>query len=314
VAVPEPASLRGLAAVSAAVAYVGGSGGALWRTDDAGMTWIDEAPADAGDCDFRDLAVLDDGSVLALVAGTPARVYRSEDRGQTWRVVLADPRDGAFFDALACRGTEGAMFADPLAGAFGLWTTADGGRQWQPVPTTDLPPPLPGEAAFAASGGCVLLDAAADGRILVATGGGARARVLLGSTAGRWQAVDTPLAAGSPSRGGFGLARCGAALVLVGGDYQAPLRSEGTAAVSRDGGLTWQPCPGGAGGFRSAVVALDGRTALAVGSHGCSWSTDGGASWQWFAGPGWHAIERAQDGAVWCCGSDGRVARVHRVP
>lgn len=309
-------SLRGLAARDRERAFVGGALG-VFRTDDGGRHWQDVTPPGPAGRDFRDLAVLDGATVLAMVAGEPAELWRSTDDGANWTLVLADRRPGAFFDAIDTCGPFGALLADPLDGVFGLWTTRDAGATWSKVPDDRLPAPLPGEAAFAASGGCVLVEVAPGGgtaavTVRAVTGGAERARLLQGPSDGPFVASDLPLRAGAPSRGAFALTRAmGAGLCVVGGDYAASLRSDATVACSVDG-ITWTAVPAGAGGFRSAVVAEADQLLIATGSHGGSWSSDGGRSWQLLDDAAFHSVVRAADGTLWACGSDGRVARAQR--
>ena len=317
VASPAPVSLRGLAAIDAANAWVSGQGG-VFRTADGGRSWRDVTPPGSRERDFRDVEVVDPANggdtALAMVAGTPAEVWRTTDGGGTWTRVLADGREGAFFDAMAFAGPVGALFADPLGGVFQLWTTRDGGATWQPVAPERLPPPLPGEAAFAASGSCVHVTSAGLGRddeavVRVVTGGAAKSRLLVGSLAGPFRTEDLALQAGSKG-GGFGLARApGGSFCVVGGDYEHPQVSERTVAVTSSDDGPWSVVPNGAVGFRSAVVWLDDERLLAVGSHGCSGSADGGVAWRSLGDVGFHAVARGVDGSVWACGSDGRVVR-----
>lgn len=302
------ATLRGLAAIDGEVAWVGGGKGTLARTLDGGATWQPVAPPGCEACDFRDVQAFDRDTAVVMVAGTPARLFRTTDGGTSWQTVLHDERPGAFFDAFAFDGPRGVLFGDPLDGAFSLWATVDAGVTWTAIDRRWLPAPLPGEAAFAASGTCV---AVVDGSFVVATGGGERARLLVGGPEGPWVVRDLPLAAGTSSSGAFGVAAHGARIVVLGGDYRAPRVSQGTAALSADGGTTWRAAPGGAGGFRSAAVWLDERTVFAIGSHGASLSDDGGGSWRVLDIGGGHAVARGQDGALWCCGDRGCVARLH---
>jgi photosystem II stability/assembly factor-like uncharacterized protein len=207
-------------------------------------------------------------------------------------------------------GGLGILASDPIDGCFAFWTSRDCGASWQPLAPPGLPPPMPGEAMFAAGNGCVHLGA--DGTLLVVTGGAvARALVRLpGSEA--LAAVPLPLRQGKPSQGAFAVAFAGARHgVAVGGDYEEPQADLDTAAFTEDGGMTWQRSGTGAGGFRSAVVHWPGtdRSFIAAGSHGCSVSRDGGRTFTPVAGEGFHALAAARDGAIWAAGAGGRVAR-----
>lgn len=311
---PTAASLRGLSAVDAAVAWLGGAGGTLLRTVDGGRSWQDVRPADASACDFRDLHAFDADTCVAMVAGQPARLYRTGDGGRSWRIVLADAREDAFFDAIAFAGEHGVLFGDPLDGTFSLWTSRDAGRTWAELPAERRPRARAGEAAYAASGSCVALVGEPP-RLVFATGGSAAQwwdLAFEGDAAAR--ATALPLLQGEDSQGAFGIAVRGAAAVAVGGDYRQPQRADGTAAWSDDGGRTWHAAAGGAGGFRSAVVWLDDARLLAVGSHGASRSSDGGRTWSGFGDLGCHSLAIGGDGSVWACGADGRVARLRGTP
>lgn len=298
------ASLRGLAPVSAAVCYVGGADGTLRKTVDSGRTWLDVAPPGSLSCDFRDLEAVDASAVVALVAGAPARLYRTEDGGASWRIVHEDARAGAFLDAAAFDGGHGVVFGDAIDGRFVLLETIDGGATWRDVPTPALPAPAEGEAAFAASGTCLSVGPAA---FSLVTGGGPCRFFAFEAGAGA-SSVDLPLRSGAASCGAFSVAWRGARGVCVGGDYRAPALTAGSAAVTSDGGRTWSPAD--AGGYRSGVVWVSDRDVLAVGSHGASWSEDGGATYEAFGSEAFHSVARAPDGAVWACGAGGRVARL----
>lgn len=307
------ASFRGLSAVDAEVAYVSGSGGTVLRTDDGGKTWQDVAPNGTEDCDFRDIEALDRDQVVAMVAGQPARVYRSDDGGQAWRLVHEDPRKEAFFDALAFAGDVGMMFGDAIDGQFGMLQSNDGGRTWHDRSGVMLPPPGAGEAAFAASGTCLVAADADAGVFSLVTGGGPTRAITFGPAvigeAGKHHWYQwLPLQQGASSKGAFSVAWRGARGVAVGGNYSEPLVTTETVATTADGGVTW--ATGDAGGFRSAVVWLDERALLSVGSHGASWSDDAGRTWQGFGETGFHCLSKGRDGSVWASGSDGRVARL----
>tara|TARA_R110002072_G_scaffold228234_12_gene385421 strand:+ start:71228 stop:72283 length:1056 start_codon:yes stop_codon:yes gene_type:complete len=310
------ASLRGVSAVDANVAFISGSGGTLMRTVDGGSSWQDIAPPGTEQCDFRDVEAMDRNSVLAMVAGQPARVYRTSDGGTTWNIVVEDPRPGAFFDAMAFAGDYGVMFGDAIDGQFALLQTADGGRTWRDRSGVFLPEPKPGEAAFAASGTCLVAVADAVPEFCLATGGGPARMVKLGPSIATpdaknyWSRI-LPLQSGASSKGAFSIAWHGKHGVTVGGDYQLPQECNGTAAWSNDGGETWTASD--ALGFRSAVVWLDHQRLLSVGSHGASWSADAGRTWNALQDGGYHALSKGRDGAVWAVGGNGRVAKLKMV-
>jgi photosystem II stability/assembly factor-like uncharacterized protein len=304
-------SLRGMSAVDATVAVVGGANGTLLRTEDGGHSWNDIAPAGSEQCDFRDVEALDRNQIVALVAGQPARLYRSEDAGHSWRIVHQDPRPAAFFDAVAFAGEHGVMFGDAIDGSFCLLVTTDGGRTWGDRSSMLLPNPEPSEAAFAASGTCLVAADAETPRFTLVTGGGPSRMISLSPSPrareSHWS-VALPLQTGSSSQGAFSIAWNGECGVVVGGDYKNPNVGTATVACTLDGGQHW--LPGDAGGFRSAVLWLDDKCLLAVGSHGASYSADMGRSWARFGETGFHSLCLGRDGAVWACGSDGRVARL----
>ena len=297
-------SLRGLAPVNARVAYVGGARGTLRKTVDGGRTWLDVAPPGAGECDFRDVEALSEEHVVAMVAGQPARLYHTRNGGVTWRLSHEDPRPGAFFDAVAFDGMHGVVFGDAIGGRLCLLETFDGGRTWRDVPAPALPAPGAGEAAFAASGTCLV--AGPQGFSLV-TGGGPSRHIWFAPGVA-FDSVDLPLQKDAPARGAFSVAWNGSRGVAVGGDYTQPEAADGTAAITGDGGRTWTAA--NALGYRSGVAWLGGQDVLAVGSHGASWSRDGGRTFEAFGETPFHSVARAPDGSVWACGSAGRVGRL----
>ena len=297
-------SLRGLAPVSRDVCYVGGSAGTLRKTTDGGETWRDVAPAGSAGCDFRDVEVVAPGVVVTMVAGSPARIYRSTDGASSWELVHEDPRPAAFFDAVAFDGARGVAFGDAIDGRFVLLQSLDAGRTWQDVPGEALPAPRGQEAAFAASGTCLVTG---PGGFSLVTGGDACRHVGF-SPGGPRRVVELPLRSGNGSSGAFSIAWNGARGVCVGGDYRAVERDAGSAAYTDDGGRTWRAAA--AGGYRSGVAWVSSRDVVAVGSHGASWSTDSGRTFAPFGGEAFHSVARAGDGAVWACGANGRVARL----
>jgi photosystem II stability/assembly factor-like uncharacterized protein len=216
----------------------------------------------------------------------------------------------AFFDAMAFWDAErGVAFSDSVDNQFVVLMTANGGATWTRVDPQALPPALPGEGAYAASGTNVTV--VGDRLVWIATSAG---RVLRSSDGGRsWSVSATPLASG-PSAGPFSIAfRDPSHGLVVGGDYREEGEAVENAAASTDGGQTWSRV-NGLSGFRSVVRYVPGAkppAALAVGPSGADYSLDDGATWQRIEGPGYDAFSFSPSGRVgWGVGEAGRIGRL----
>ena len=99
-----------------------------------------------------------------------------------------------------------------------------------------MPPALPGEASFSASGTCITTQG--ERNAWVATGGSTTARILATQDGGStWNAYDTPLVSNA-SAGGVSVAfRDPWNGIVGGGDLSTNTSAD--AATSNDGGVTW---------------------------------------------------------------------------
>ena len=129
-----------------------------------------------------------------------------------------------------------------------------------------------------------------------------------------WSATTTPVATGA-STGIFSIAfRDAQHGIVVGGDYRKEGDAVDNAAVTNDGGRTWQAVKG-LSGFRSVVSYLPGEsspTLIAVGPQGADLSTDDGRTWSPVTGAiGLHTLAIARRGrAGWGAGENGRIMRL----
>jgi photosystem II stability/assembly factor-like uncharacterized protein len=314
---PTTASLRGLSVVSDRVAWASGTRGTVVRTTDGGATWRLVSVPGADSLDFRDVEAFGDrrAYVLSIGNGSASRIYKTEDGGATWAVQFTNSDTTAFYDCVGFWNAErGLAMSDPVGGRFRVIGTSDGGATWTVLPPERMPLAIPGEAAFAASGTCLVVGA--PDRVWIASGGGSQARVYRSGTGGiNWQVASTPMRSGAGSRGIFALAfedaRRG---VAVGGDYEAPRDTTANVALTDDGGVTWRLPAGRPGGYRSGVAYVpgtDGRRLVAVGTSGTDYSTDGGETWTLTDTVAYNTVAFAERGerAGWAVGPGGRIAK-----
>ncbi|WP_434093090.1 WD40/YVTN/BNR-like repeat-containing protein [Streptomyces lasiicapitis] len=314
----KDARFRGLAAVSRSTAWLAGSKGTVLRTTDGGASWRNVsppvAPGETG-LEFRDVEAFDGrrAVVLAIGEGEASRVFRTTDGGATWTESFRNIDPRAFYDCMTFFDRRhGLAMSDPVDGKYRILSTADGGRSWKVLPDKGMPAAQQGEAGFAASGQCLVSSGPRD--VWLATGGAARARVLHSADRGlTWKATDAPIPAGDPARGVFGVAfRDRTHGIAVGGDYRPGEQSPKAAAVSRDGGRTWDAAARPVPAYRSGVTWLPHtrRTALAVGPTGTDLTTDGGRTWRTVDTGSYDTVDCARDLGCWAAGEKGRVARL----
>ncbi|MET9493792.1 YCF48-related protein [Streptomyces sp. NPDC006552] len=309
------ARFRGLAAVDRHTAWLAGSAGTVLRTTDGGERWRPVSPPGAQDLEFRDIEAFDArrAVVLAIGEGEASRILRTDDGGATWTESFRNTDPKAFYDCVTFFDPRhGLALSDPVDGKYRIASTRDGGRSWRVLPDTGMPPAQTGEAGFAASGQCLVASGPRDAWL--ATGGGAASRVLHSADRGlTWTAARTPVPAGDPARGVFGLAfRDRTHGIAVGGDYNAGEPSPRAAAVTADAGRTWTPSAQPPAAYRSGVAWLprSRSAALAVGPTGTDLTTDGGRTWRTVDDGSYDTVDCARDGACWAAGERGRVARL----
>jgi photosystem II stability/assembly factor-like uncharacterized protein len=309
------ARLRGLSAVSKTTAWASGSQGTVLRTVDKGATWQSVGPPGTSELQFRDIEAFDADTavILSIGEGTDSRIYRTSDAGATWSLVFVNDEPQAFYDCMAWFDKHrGLALSDPVNGRFRILATNDGGQSWHVV-DAQMPPALPGEFAFAASGQCITTAGGRDAWF--GTGGGAVARVFHSSDRGQtWTVTATPIRS-APSAGIFALAfrdpRHG---IASGGDFLLPAASPDALALTQDGGASWQLVPNAPNQYRSGAHWVTGTDAIIVGPSGSDASFDQGRSWQRFDSGSFDTIDCAGGHACWASGEQGRVAYLVRTP
>jgi photosystem II stability/assembly factor-like uncharacterized protein len=289
--------------------WASGSNGVILRSTDDGKTWKRLTVAGGSDLDFRDIEAFDADTAYAMSSGDgdKSRIYKTTDGGKSWKLQYSDKRPGFFLDSLACDSKMHCVaLSDPVDGKF-LVIRTDDGEHWKELPRDNMPAALPQEGAFAASGTAIAL--CEGGKIYFGTGGPAARIFRSEDQGGSWTVVKTPIASGSPSDGVFSIACEGAEnLVVVGGDYKEPNRSQRVAAYSEDSGATWHLATTQPGGYRSAVGSFSYGDFAAAGPNGTDVSHDNGVHWQHTDRLNLNAV--SFDGTQgWAVGPHGTVAR-----
>lgn len=309
---------RGLSPVSDKIIWVSGTKGTVLRSTDAGSTWKNVSPTfkpaeNASDYQFRDIQAWSAKSavVLSIGEGNASRIYRTQDGGQSWALTFVNKEEKAFYDCMAFekdRPNHGIAMSDPVNGRFRLLETLDGGKHWQILETNStMPPALDGEFGFAASGTCV---EAAAGRWYIATGGVNPGRIFRSKDPRKgWQVSNSSIAGGAAAGVFSARFRDTKNGIAVGGDYEKPTANANSAALTCDGGVTWQSAESFPGGYRSGVSWVPGRQtlAVAVGTSGSDITFDAGRSWKIIGNGTFDAVECVNRDTCWASGSGGRV-------
>ncbi len=319
--VDTTASFRGLSVVNKKVVWASGTGGIVIRTIDGGKKWSVMTVPGAEKLDFRDIEAFDKFTayILSIGNGESSRIYKTMDGGKSWKEQFRNTNEKAFFDAIACFDEHSCIaMSDPVDGKFLLISTSNGGEKWEVNTKLNAPDAITGEAAFAASGTCLITAPGFETYIVT---GGNDARVLAGSYGRlfsseglgkyRWTSSQTPIVKGSAGSGIFSIARYGINNgVIVGGNYEKPNEINSNLAFTTDAGKTWK-LGSGLSGFRSSVTYVDKKTIIAVGTNGSDITRDGGKTWTKFGDEELNAVAAEEDDkSVWAVGPKGGVYKL----
>lgn len=304
------AGFRGLSVVSEKVVWASGTGGTVIRTVDGGKNWNVMQVPEAEKLDFRDIEAFDADTayILSIGNGDASRIYKTTDGGATWQLQFKNENKNAFFDAIACWDRANCIaMSDPVDGHYLLISTANGGEKWERIVSNQMAAAIDGEAAFAASGTCLITQGKTNAFIV---SGGKAARVFRSTDKGRtWTVARSPIISGPSGAGIFSIAMWDAKTgVIVGGNYEQPADAGGTLGFTTDGGATWKAAKG-LSGYRSAVTYVDAKTIIAVGTNGVDISSDGGSTWKVLDTSNYNAVQANTLRSIWAVGPNGVVAR-----
>lgn len=307
--VDTKASLRGLSVVNDKIIWASGTNGTFLRTIDGGKNWKVGKVPDADKLDFRDVEAFDENTayLLSIGEGENSRIYKTIDGGATWKLQFKNTNPKAFFDAFAFWDkTHGIAMSDPLNGKYLLLKTEDG-ETWTTLNNAQMPNAKEGEAAFAASGTCILSQGKND---VFLVSGGNDARVFRSNNRGiDWFVADTPITKGTAGSGIFSIAMFDKQNgVIIGGNYEKPNEITNNLAFTNDGGKSWVSAKG-LNGYRSGVSFIGKKTLIVAGSSGSDLSIDGGKTWRNLDKENYNSVQSKGEKAIWAVGAGGLVAK-----
>jgi photosystem II stability/assembly factor-like uncharacterized protein len=306
-ATPSKVSIRGMCVVSEKMIWVSGSKGTVGRSQDSGHTWKWITVAGFEKSEFRDIEAFDETSAVIMAVGEPAYILRTSDGGESWKIVYENKTPGIFLDAMEFWNLHsGIVVGDPLDGRLFIARTFDGGFNWRPIPTEQMPLADSGEAMFASSGTNVQRINPQEAVVVT---GGKSSRLMK-----RNQAIKLPLLQGKESTGANSIAVKNKKIwITVGGDFTKKDDRTGNCAITSDGGNNWHtPTPGfEPTGYRSCVRYLRKKTWVTCGLNGIDISYNDGQTWQNISKDGYHVCQPGGNGkVVYFAGGNGQIARI----
>ena len=310
------ALLQAISPVDAGVVWVSGHRGTWLRTLDGGTTWDAAQVPGADTLQFRDVHAVTAEIAYLMSAGNGelSRIYKTTDGGRTWVLQHLNRDPDIFFDCMTFWDERtGFVFSDAVRGVHVVFRTLDGGATWNRVPPSRLPPALPNEGSFAASGTCVAGSGRGHGWI--GTGNAAPARVLRTTDAGATWTVDTlPLVGGASAGVASIIFRDTVHGMALGGEIDKPAARGDYVAITTNGGESW--APGGHVSFAGPIYGaawvpgVAQRAVVAVGPGGADLSLDHGRSWVSIDTASYWSVGFASPQDGWAVGPRGRITKL----
>jgi photosystem II stability/assembly factor-like uncharacterized protein len=122
-------SLNTVSTVNQNVCWIGGNGGVVLRTTNAGSTWTNVTGAPIGTSDVYAICGLDANTCLVSTSPAATFVFKTTNAGANWTQVFT--QTGGFIDDIKFQNaTTGFMYGDPVGARWSLWKTTDAGSTW----------------------------------------------------------------------------------------------------------------------------------------------------------------------------------------
>ena len=309
------ALLIGISILSEETVWMSGTKSTVIRTLDGGNSWDRFKHPEIDTFQFRDIHALDQERVMLLASGegdnSQIHTFSLQDG---WETVFVMDEEEGFLNSIAFwNDEEGLAYGDAFDETPYVLKTADGGKTWERIESSSLPPANEGEGGFASSGSCI--DVAEGGKAWIGTGAGGSARVIKTSNYGEsWEAYDAPLVKGDfagITSIHFRNAENG---MIAGGDLTDTDGYTENVAFSTDAGETWKLAntPNTVGAFYgSDFINLQKRDiALVCGPNGADLSLDGGNTWTTILEDNLWVTDLDPSGLGWVAGREGKIFKI----
>ena len=264
-------SFRGLSISPDGSVWVGGNRGTIGKSKDGGKTWNWVNPSGYENRDFRDIEAFSSSIALAMTVDSPGIILRTTNGGSSWQPVYINHEKGIFLDDMSFRPRGvGICVGDPLADSLlVIIATQDSGKTWQSLTPEQRPMVEAGEALFAASGTNTIPNPADKHSFLLVTGGRAsRLWKVFPFKDYKPEVFTLPIQQGTATSGANAIAFAGKYLMIAGGDFSNPNRSDSNFAVryKRRPAVFIEL----AGGYRSGIADNNMNLRVACGLNGVS--------------------------------------------
>ncbi len=307
--------MQAISIVDENTAWISGHQATFIRTLDGGMSWKAFAYDKIDSLQFRDIHAFDEQNAVLMSAGPGfmSRIFLVNiDTGFTETYVM--PHEEGFLNTIEFWDDQnGLAFGDSFGGQLFVLKTTDGGKSWNRIDPSLLPPAGEGEGGFAASGTCASLQP--DGKAWIGTGAGGNARVLYTADFGQsWEEFASPIVKG-PAAGIASIRMMTEQKGLTaGGDLSITDKYTDNIALTNDGGKTWTLTnhPQTTGAFYgSDLIQWDNEEIMILsGPKGIDYSLDLGETFTTLDTLNYWAVDLHPSGFGFASGTDGKVIKI----
>jgi photosystem II stability/assembly factor-like uncharacterized protein len=122
-------SLNTVSVANANVGWIGGNGGVVLRTINAGTNWANVTGSPIGTADVYAICGIDANTCLVTTTPNATFVYRTTNGGVNWTQVFTQA--AGFIDDIKFQNANtGYMYGDPVGARWSLWKSTNGGLNW----------------------------------------------------------------------------------------------------------------------------------------------------------------------------------------